>query len=115
MAPTTKNHNSRVFAGNDKHGVKYSVLKCPTVFTQTLNDLCSDMEKICLYKYFVLHEMTLLSFYWEQATMDNINEFNSVDNTWIEGAFAKIIKTYKNKVFSGENTVAAGDVFCAVL
>ncbi len=38
-----------------------------------------------------------------------------MDNTWKEGAFSKIMKTYKNKVLSRENAVATKDVFCCFL
>ncbi len=104
-----------VFAYDEKHGVEYSVLKCLTVFTQTFNDMCSDMEMICLYKYFVLHGTILLSSHWGRANNGKIDEFDSADSTWKKGAFAKIMKTYKNKVLSRGNAVAAGDVFCTFL
>ncbi len=77
--------------------------------------MCLDMEMIHLYEYFVLHGTILLSSYWTQATNDNNKEFDSPDNTRKKGAFAKIMKTYKNKVISGENAVNAGDVFCSFL
>ncbi len=54
------------------------VLKFPTVFTQTLKDMCADIEMIHLYEYFVLCGTILLSSYWEQATNNNIDEFDSV-------------------------------------
>ncbi len=57
----------------------------------------------------------MLYSYWGQATNDSVDEFDSTDNTWKKGAFAKIIKTYKNEVLSGENAVAAGDVFHSFL
>ncbi len=91
------------------------MLKYQTVFTQTLNEMYSDTEVIHLYEYFELHGTILLSSYWAPATNDNIAEFDSVEKTWKEGAFAKIMKTYKNKVLSRENTNAAGDVFCSFL
>ncbi len=70
----------------------------------------SDTEVIHLYEYFELHGTILLSSYWALATNDNIAEFDSMEKTWKKGAFAKIMKTYKNKVLSRENAIAAGDV-----
>ncbi len=70
---------------------------------------------ICLYEYFVLCGTILLSVYWSQTTDNNIDEFDSFDNTWKKGAFAKIIMTYKNKVLSWENAVASEDFFHSFL
>ncbi len=104
-----------VFADNEKHGVEYLVLKYPEVFTQTLNDMCLDTDMIHLHEYFVLCGTILLSSYWGHATNDYIDAFDSAHNTWKKGAFAKIMKTYKNTVLSVENAVANGGVFCFFL
>ncbi len=70
-----------VFADNEKHGVKYSVLKCPTVFVQTLNEMCLDMEMIYLYEHFVLCMTFLLSLLWTEVHSNNIDECE-VDIIW---------------------------------
>ncbi len=38
-----------------------------TVFIQTLNEMCSDMEMICGYENYVLRRISLLSSYWIEA------------------------------------------------
>ncbi len=37
-----------------KRVVKYSVQSLPTLFVQTLNNMCLDAEMVSLYKHFVL-------------------------------------------------------------
>ncbi len=103
-----------VFADNEKHGVKYSVLKCPTVFVQTLNEMCLDMEMIYLYEHFVLCMPFLLSLLWTEVHSNNNDECEA-DIIWREGAFAIILRFYKNKVLSGKHAVTAGDVFFSYL
>ncbi len=56
-----------VYADDKKHGVKYLVLTCLTIFIQTLHDVCLDAKIVCLYKHFVLHGSILLSMYWREA------------------------------------------------
>ncbi len=70
---------------------------------------------IHLYEYFVLCGTNLLSFYWRQATNDKIDEFDSANNTWNKGDFAKIMTTNENKTLSREIVVAAEDVFYSFL
>ncbi len=38
-----------------------------------------------------------------------------MDRTWKEGSFVKIMRSYKNKVPSAGNAVAAGDILCSFL
>ncbi len=63
-----------VFADDEKHGVKNSVLKFPSVFVQILNKMCSDTEMVHLYEYFVLCGTSLLSSYWNEASGNNNNK-----------------------------------------
>ncbi len=37
-----------VYADDKKHGVKYLVLTCLTIFIQTLHDVCLDAKIVCL-------------------------------------------------------------------
>ncbi len=43
------------------------------------------------------------------------NKKDVTDHTWIESAFALIMKEYKNWVLSSKHSVAARDVFCSYL
>ena len=105
--------NVEIYADDETRGLEYSVLRCPSVFNQTLGELCSDTEKFCLYEHFVLRGSTLLSEYWNEACSENKDRKEG--ETWSDGSFAIVMKEYKNRVLSGENGVAAGDVFRSFL
>lgn len=80
----------KVFANDQKHGVKYLVPKCPTVFVQTLDNMCLDAEMVHLYKYFVLCGSSLLSTYWREACNNNDNE-KEANSVLKDRAFASIV------------------------
>lgn len=60
-----------IYTDNETKGVEYSVLRCPSVFNQTVGELCSDTEKMRLYEHFVLRGSTLLSEYWSEACAEH--------------------------------------------
>ncbi len=86
------------------------MLKRPTVFTQTLHDMCLDIKMACLYKHLVLHGSPLWSSYWKEACAmyDYKNDYTS---TWNSSAIIRTMKIYENTVFSRKAKVAARDVF----
>ncbi len=60
-AETAKLVSLEIYTDDKTKGINYSVLRCPSVFVQTLGEMCSDMEMISLYKHFVLRGSILLS------------------------------------------------------
>ncbi len=104
----------KVYTNNKKYGVKYLVLPCPTIFIQTLNDMCLDTEMVHLYNYFVPSRSILISTYWKEACAMNKDKLEA-DDTWKEGAFALTMKEYKNCVLSSKHSVATRDVVCSYL
>lgn len=63
MTRVQKTNPTGSFENNEKHGVEYLVLKCATVFVETLNSMFLDAKMLHLYKHFVLHKSSLLSSY----------------------------------------------------
>ncbi len=70
-AEPTKPVSLEIYTDNKTKGIEYSVLRCPSVFTQTLGEMCKDREMIHLYKHFVLHGSVLLSEYWREACTEH--------------------------------------------
>ncbi len=52
-----------IFTNKETKGIEYLVLQCPSVFVQTLGEMCLDTEMIRLYEHFILHGSILLSKY----------------------------------------------------
>ncbi len=102
-----------IYTSNETKGITYLVLWSPSVFVQTLGEMCLDMEMMHLYEHFVLSGSNLLSQYWRDACEGHENRKEG--NIWNNGSFAIITKEYKNQVLSSEHAVAAGDVFCSYL
>ncbi len=69
-----------VYANNETKGVKYLVLTCPTVFVQTLGDMCLDTKIVRLYEHCVLRRSNLLSTYWREACAKNSDK--KTGNIW---------------------------------
>ncbi len=93
-AESTKPVSLEIYTNNETKGIEYSVLRCPSVFVQTLGEMCSDSEMIRLYKHFVLRGSVLLSEYWSEARTEYKNRKEG--DTWSDGSFALIMKEYKN-------------------
>lgn len=55
MVPTKKTAHLEVSIDDEKHGVMYLMLICPTLSVQTLNDTCLYTKIVHLYKHFDLH------------------------------------------------------------
>ncbi len=93
-AESTKPVSLEIYTDNETKGIEYSVLRCPSVFVQTVGEMCSDTEMIRLYKHFVLRGSVLLSEYWREAC----TEYKDCKegNTWSDKLFALIMKEYKN-------------------
>ncbi len=99
-----------IYTDNETKGIEYSVLCCPSVFTQTLGGMCLDTEMMRPYKHFVLHGSILLSEYWREACSEHKHQKEG--NIWFDGSFTIIMKEFKNQVLSSEHAAAAGDAFC---
>ncbi len=89
-AESTKPVSLEIYTDDKTKGIEYSVLRCPSVFVQTLGEMCSDTEMIRLYKHFVLCGSVLLSEYWREACTEHKD--NQEGNTWSNGLFAIIMK-----------------------
>ncbi len=66
-AETVKPVSLEIYTNNETKGIEYLVLRCPSVFSQTLGEMCSDTEMIRLYEHFVLCRSILLSEYRREA------------------------------------------------
>ncbi len=106
---TVKLVSLEIYTADKTKGIEYSMLRCPSVFTQTLGEMCSDTEMIRFYEHFVLHRSVLLSEYWREACAKHKNQKEG--NVWSD----IIMQEYKNWVLSGKHAVAAGDVFYSYL
>ncbi len=80
---TPKPVSLQIYTDNESKGKEYSVLLCPTVFLQTIGELCSDTEKMRLYEHFVLRGSTLLSEYWSEACAEHKDRKEG--NAWNNG------------------------------
>ncbi len=60
----TKPVSLEIYTNDETKGIEYSVLRCLSILTQTLGEMCLDMEMICLYKHFALCGNVLLSENW---------------------------------------------------
>ncbi len=93
-AESSKPVSLEIYTDNETKGIEYLVLRCPSVFIQTLGEMCLDTEMIHLYKHFVLRGSFLLSEYWREACMEHRNQKEG--DTWSDRLFAIIMKEYKN-------------------
>ncbi len=111
-AESTKPVSLEIYTDNETKGIEYSVLRCPSVFVQTVGEMCSDTEMIRLYEHFVLRGSVLLSTYWGEAfvMLDNKKE---VGCTWQE-AFVSIMKEYNNPTLSGKHSITNRNVLVHV-
>ncbi len=83
-----------IYIDNKTKGIKYSVLQCPSVFVQTLGEMCLDTDIMHLYKHFVLCRSVLLSEYLREACAEHQNQKEG--NVWNNRLFAIITKEFKN-------------------
>ena len=60
-AEPTKLVSLEIYTDDETKRIEYLVLRCLSVFVQTLGEMCLDMEMIHLYKHFVLCGSVLLS------------------------------------------------------
>ncbi len=109
----TKLVSLEIYTNNETKGIEYLVLQCPSLFIQTLGDMCLDTKMVHLYKHFVLCWSILRSEYWREAHVDHKNQKEG--SVWSDGLFVIITREYKNQVLSGEHAVATGDAFCSFL
>ncbi len=58
---TVKPVSLEIYTENKTKGIEYLVLRCPSVFSQTLREMLSDTEMIRLYEHSVLCRIVLLS------------------------------------------------------
>ncbi len=93
-AETAKPVSLKIYTNNEIKGIEYFMLQCPSVFTQTLGELCWDTEMIHLYKHFFLRGSVLLSEYWREACAEHKDRKEG--NTWSDGLFVIVMKEYKN-------------------
>ncbi len=93
-AESTKPVSLEIYTNDEKKGIEYSVLRCPSVFIQTLGEMCSDTEMMRLYEHFVLRGSVLLSEYWREACAEHGNRKEG--DTWSDGLFTIIMREYKN-------------------
>ncbi len=93
-AESKKPVSLEIYTNDETKGIKYSVLRCLSVFVQTLGEMYSDTEMIHLYKHFILRGSILLSEYWREACTEHKTQKEG--NTWSDRSFAIIMKEYKN-------------------
>ncbi len=89
----TKEYHCRtnqIDTDNEMKGIKYLVLRCPSVFTQILGEMCLDTKMVHLYEHFILHGRFLLSEYWREACAENKNRKEG--KVWSYGLFPIIIE-----------------------
>ncbi len=91
-----------VYADDKTHGIKHSVLVCPTLIVETLNNMFLETKMVHLYKNFVLYGSILLSMHWRDtcAMHDDVKEANG---TWNDRVLASVMEEYKNQVLSSEH------------
>ncbi len=64
-----------IYTNDETKRVEYSLLRCPSVFTQRLGEMCLDTKMIRLYKHFVLCRSILLSEYWRENPLSIVTTF----------------------------------------
>ncbi len=82
-AEPMKRVSLEIYNDNKTKGIEYSVLRCLSVFVQTLGEMCLDTEMIHLYEHFVLCQSVLLSEYWREACTEHKDQQEG--NTWSDG------------------------------
>lgn len=86
---------------------------CMTVFVQTINHMYLVAIMVYLYKHFISVTKSALSMCWREACDDNEKK-NEANGVWKEVAFVSIMLTHKNKILSGEHSVASVDIFALI-
>ncbi len=69
----TKLVSLEIYNNNKTKRIEYLVIQCPSVFIQTLGEMCLDTKMVRLFEHFVLHGSILLPEYWREACVDHKN------------------------------------------